>query len=224
MLWVFLGPFVGPGCCVSGVHSVVCATAARQCSTPAPPSCPGPTLTAPPHPPCRSFGRSSIQPAQMASFRQRMGSCLGFDARAAAPTAPAQVLLIDRPYEEVRHLINVKELVEHLEAAYFKRVANVSLRYMEVGAHAEARGEVGWHGGSSLGGVPPAAQTVGVTAGGGTMWGYAAACFRGPLAPAAALAQVAQCEAQYRCCAPMAALLRGMVPGPKLLLTHLWEC
>ena len=67
----------------------------------------------------------------MQLWRERLGSCLGFDTQAEAPTSPALVLLVNRPQQQARHLEGAEQLLAAAQVA-LGGTANVTLRYMEV--------------------------------------------------------------------------------------------
>ncbi len=67
----------------------------------------------------------------MRLWRERLGACLGFDTQAQAPLSPPQVLLVDRPRLQARHMVNADQLTAAAQKA-FSGLANVSMQYMEV--------------------------------------------------------------------------------------------
>ncbi|KAL4423837.1 hypothetical protein ABPG75_001138 [Micractinium tetrahymenae] len=72
-----------------------------------------------------------LAPRLYASYRARMGACLGFDPGARAPVQPRpSILLVDRRYESDRHIINLQGVVEALQRRYGGG-ADVRLAYME---------------------------------------------------------------------------------------------
>lgn len=80
---------------------------------------------------CRRGGWSRLGPDSLRLWRDQLGACLGFDPQASAPMKPPAILLVDRRYQEARHLENVEELLAGLQAAY-GGFAGVTLHYMHV--------------------------------------------------------------------------------------------
>jgi hypothetical protein len=80
----------------------------------------------------------------MRLWRERLGACLGFDTQASAPLSPPQVLLVDRPRLQARHLLNAEQLAASAQQA-FRGLANVTLEYMEVGGSALIHAVASWY-------------------------------------------------------------------------------
>lgn len=77
----------------------------------------------------RGDKRAGMPPAALQSWRERLGACYGFDVRTPAQTQPKNVLILDRPYEAGRHMLNVRS-VEKFVAERFPDDA-VRLQYFE---------------------------------------------------------------------------------------------
>ncbi|GAB4821938.1 hypothetical protein N2152v2_008984 [Parachlorella kessleri] len=75
-------------------------------------------------------GHKPMQPAMMASHRQRMAQCLGFDAGRTARVEPLRMVVVDRHYRSARHILNIAEIMDVLHQRY-DDLADISLHYME---------------------------------------------------------------------------------------------
>lgn len=58
----------------------------------------------------RSDKRASMPSSALQSWRVRLGACFAFDVRTPAPTSPKTVLILDRPYEAGRHMLNIRSV------------------------------------------------------------------------------------------------------------------
>ncbi|PSC74740.1 DUF563 domain [Micractinium conductrix] len=77
----------------------------------------------------RQDKRDAVPPAALQTWRERLGACLGLDVHTPAPLSPKTVLIVDRPYEAGRHLLNIRS-VEKFVMERFPQDA-VRVQYFE---------------------------------------------------------------------------------------------
>ncbi|KAL4436807.1 hypothetical protein ABPG75_003946 [Micractinium tetrahymenae] len=73
----------------------------------------------------RGDKRASMPPAALQSWRERLGACYGFDVRTPAQTRPKNVLIVDRPYEAGRHMLNIRSVEKFVQQRFPEDVVRV---------------------------------------------------------------------------------------------------
>ncbi|GAB4823198.1 hypothetical protein N2152v2_010244 [Parachlorella kessleri] len=66
----------------------------------------------------------------IATYRQRIADCMGFDAQAVASLNPVRVVVLDRLYESARHFLNIRSMEQRIRQLLPD--ADVQVVYMEV--------------------------------------------------------------------------------------------
>lgn len=75
-------------------------------------------------------GRWPVPAPALRLFRERMGTCVGYDPARRAAVDPLRLVVVDRYYASARHLLNLDQIMGALRERYGS-IANITLHYME---------------------------------------------------------------------------------------------